>query len=56
MVAFWDDLSEDEGTLGVSILGPDRIGSDAVGRWLNGDELGDDMFGDLASTYERNKG
>jgi len=52
MVAFWDDFSEDEGTL----VRHDRTGSDAVGRWLNGDELGDDMFGDLASTYERNKG
>jgi hypothetical protein len=55
MVSLWDDLSENEGTLDVSMLRSDRIGSDAVGRWLNGDELGDDMFGDLASTYEGTK-
>jgi hypothetical protein len=31
MVAFWDDPLEDEGTLDVSMLRPDRIGSDAIG-------------------------
>jgi hypothetical protein len=48
MVAFWDDPLDDGGTLDASMR-PDRIGSGAVGRWLDGDELEDDMFRDLVS-------